>query len=394
MRMASNIRSIVASVALAASPIIAPFATAQYTSAPDPRFDPANSIKFDLRPDAPLAVASFDPAESIVSSRGGALVIDLHVLAKLRNTSSDYIRGVTLLLLAQESTPGGKLSVAAPSINVAPGESFPIRIDGRLMRPVQAGLGPLVRVTLDGVLFKNYEFYGPDRLNSRRQMLAWELQAERDRKYYKQVLQTQGVAGLQKEMLDSLDRQAKRPTLDVQLARGRSTSSAATMPDHVEHFAFLQIPDSPVRPQDGWAEIAKNEARAPQISVQNNSSKSVRYVEIAWLIKDTQGREYLAGSVPASEGELYLPPGRSARLAQETSLRFSRNGGQPVDIQSMMGFVSQVEFSDGNVWIPRNETLRSPALRQVMPPSYEERRLADLYRTKGPDALVRELNRF
>jgi hypothetical protein len=221
------------------------------------------------------------------------------------------------------------------------------------------------------------------------------MQADRDRNYFKQVLQGHGVAGLQREMLDSLDRQARRPHLDVQLARGRSTSSASDSPDHMAQFAFLQMPDSPVRPQEGYAQIASNEVRTPHIEVQNTSSKFVRYVEIAWLVKDFQGKEYLAGSVPASESGLYLPPGRSAKLLQETSLRFSRNGGQPVDIQNMTGFVNEVEYSDGTIWIPKRESLqRSDLLRRVMPPSPEEQHLSDMYRTEGVDALVRYLNRF
>ena len=321
-------------------------------------------------------------------------MIDLHISARLRNTGKDYIRGVTLLLMAQESTAGGRMSIAFPSINAAPGEVFPVSIDGRLMRPLQPGYGPLVRVNVDGVLFKNFEFYGPDHLNSRRQMVAWGLQADRDRKYLKQVLQTRGVAGLQQEMLESLDRQAKRPHLDVTLARGRSTALALDSPAHQAQFAFLQMPESPVKPQEGWAEIAGNEARKPSIEVHNNSSKLVRYVEIAWLVKDMKGREYLAGSIPASEGELYLPPGGSARLLQETSLRFSRNGGQPVDIQNMTGFVSEVEYSDGSVWIPKLESLRRSNLLRILPPSPEEQHLTDIYRKEGPDALVRELSKF
>jgi hypothetical protein len=391
--MSSSIQSAFLMAAFAAALGVVPGVVS--LKAQETRLDPS-SVKFDLRDDAPIRLESFDSSESRVTSRGGALIIDLHIMAKLRNTSSNYIRGVTLLLSAQESTSGSRMSIAKASLNVAPGDLFhDMSIDGRLMRPVQAGNGPLVRVIVDGVLFKNYEFYGPDRLNSRRQMIAWEMQADRDRNYFKQVLQGHGVAGLQREMLDSLDRQAKRPHLDVQLARGRSTTSASDSPDHLAQFAFLEMPDSPVRPQSGFAEIAGNEARKPRIEVQNTSSKLVRYVEIAWLVKDMQGREYLAGSVPASEGELYLPPGRKARLLQETSLRFSRNGGQPVDIQNMTGFVSVVEYSDGSIWIPKRESLqRSDLLRRVMPPSLEEQHIGDIYRNEGIDALVRYLNKF
>jgi hypothetical protein len=372
--------------------LIAALAAAPGMMAQEHRLD-ANSIQFDLHSDAPIRLESVDSSESRITSRAGAQVIDLHLSARLRNTGRDYIRGVTLLLLAQESTAGGKMSVATPCMNVAPGEIFPMRIDGRLMRPLQAGNGPLVRVNVDGVLFRNYEFYGPDKLNSRRQMVAWELEADRDRHYFKHALQTRGVAGLQQEMLDSLDRQANRPHLDVQLARGRSTTTSADSPDHQERFAFLEMPDSPVKPQEGWAEIAGNEARAPRIQVQNTSAKFVRYLEIAWLVRDSQGREFLAGSVPASEGELYLPPGRTAHLLQDISLRFSR-GGQPVDIRKMTGFVSEVEYSDGSLWIPKRENLQHENLLRILPPSPEEQRLSDLYRKDGVDALVRELNKF
>jgi len=373
--------------ALAAAPGVM-FLTAQ-----ERRLD-SNSIQFDLRDDAPIRLESMDSSESRVTARAGAQVIDLHISARLRNTGRDYIRGVTLLLLAQESTAGGKMSVAAPCMNVAPGDVFPMRIDGRLMRPLQSGGGALVRVNVDGVLFRNYEFYGPDKLSSRRQMVAWEMEADRDRRYFKHALQTRGAAGLQREMLQSLDRQANRPHLDVQLARGRSTTKSTDSPDHQEQFAFLAMPDSPVKWQDGWAEVAGNEARSPRIEVQNTSAKLVRYVEIAWLVKDAQGREYLAGSVPASEGELYLPPGRTARLLQDISLRFSHNGGQPVEIRKMTGFVSEVEYSDGSLWIPKRESLQHENLLRILPPSPEEQHLSDLYRKEGVDALIRELNKF
>lgn len=359
------------------------------------RLDPS-SIKFDLRDDAPVKLVSCDSGESRKSTHVGSLVIDLHITAKLRNTSGNTIRSVTLMLLAQESIPGGKMSSSAASANVAPGETFDMQINGRLMRPapMQATAGPLVRVSVDGILFNNYEFYGPDRLNSHRQMVAWAMQADRDRKYFKQVLQSRGKTGLRQEMLESLNRQLERPHLDVQLARGRSTTSIASSPDQMSRFtAFLQIPESPIKPTEGWAEIAGNEVRTPRIEIQNTSPKSIRYVEIAWLVSDLQGKQYLAGSVPASEGELYLPPGRTAKLIQDTSLRFSRNGGRPVDIKSMTGFVSEVEYADHNMWIPRREDLARDDLLRVMPPSPLEQRLTDLYRD-SLDAVIRELNKF
>jgi hypothetical protein len=102
----------------------------------------------------------------------------------------------------------------------------------------------------------------------------------------------------------------------------------------------------------------------------------------------------MAGSVPNAEPELFLPPGKKGRVLQDSALRFSKDGREPVPIAGMTGFVSQVEFSDGKVWIPDREALANAQLLDVVAASAEEQRLTDLYRKKGPKALVEELNRF
>jgi hypothetical protein len=58
----------------------------------------------------------------------------------------------------------------------------------------------------------------------------------------------------------------------------------------------------------------------------------------------------------------------------------------------MSGFVSQVQFADGKIWIPSRKDLGS--LLNILPPSPEEQRLTELYRTKGLQALVAELGKF
>jgi hypothetical protein len=60
----------------------------------------------------------------------------------------------------------------------------------------------------------------------------------------------------------------------------------------------------------------------------------------------------------------------------------------------MTGFVSQVEFADGKVWIPSREALKSSPLLRVLAPSPEEQRLADLYTKRGLAALVADLKRY
>jgi len=50
-------------------------------------------------------------------------------------------------------------------------------------------------------------------------MTTWELEAQRDRKYFKGVLEARGAEQLRQDVLASLARQAERPRLDVQMAR-------------------------------------------------------------------------------------------------------------------------------------------------------------------------------
>lgn len=361
--------------------------------AQDAALDSRNAVKINFPQDSPLNFVSATMGESRATARGAALLLDLHMSLELRNASSNRIHGVALRVVAQEVAPGGKASVAVPSLNIGPGESFPVRIDLQLMRPNQPAGGPLVEVDLDGVLFQDFSFFGPDRLNSRRLLTVWETEAQRDRQFFRRVLAQAGPEGLRREVLASLARQADQPQLDVRVIRRRSVSSAALNPGHTAQFAFLKFPEAPVQPVDGWAEIAGGEARSPRIQVRNLSGQTVKYVEMAWLVSDPSGRQYVAASLPASDPSLFLPPGKTAQLLQDTELRFSRRG-EPVAIQKMTGFVSQVEFADGHVWVPNRQSLQNNALLPVLPPSPEEERLTDLYRRKGLTALVEELKRL
>ncbi len=356
-----------------------------------PAADPKSSLRIDFPTDSPLALVSADLGDTLTAARGSAMLIDLRASLTLRNSGSRRVRGVTLLVATQEMAAGGKASVSVPSLNVGAGETFPVRINLRLLRPLVPA-GPLVVVTLDGVLFEDLSFYGPDRLKSRRAMTVWELEAQRDRSYFKSLLSARGREGLQRELLESLARQADRPRLDVQFARGGRATNVE--PERTVRFAFLNLPGAPVEPLEGAAQVAGNEARAPSIEVRNRSPRDVRYFEIGWIIRDAEGRDYLAGSVPASDPELRLAPGQRSRALQDATLRFLAAPGRPLAISAMTGFVSQVEFADGSFWIPARAALAGPRLSRVVAPSPEEQRLTDLYRRKGLAAVIEELNKF
>jgi hypothetical protein len=354
---------------------------------------PQSSIAINLPTDAPVTLVSSESGESRASARGGALLLDLHMSLKLRNNSPHRIHGLTMIVSAQEKAPLGKGSWAQ-WLDVGPGEVFPLLIDIRLLRPLQPQSGPMVQVGLDGILFNDFSFYGPDLLNSRRTMMVWETEAQRDRQQFKSILAKYGPEGLQRLALDSLNRQTLRPRLDVQVSRGgRSTSAAAGGGERQAQFAFLQFPDSPVQPLDGSVRIAGNEAKAPHIEVRNRSSKTIRYFEIGWIVKDSQGKEFWAASVPASGGDLNLKPGQTGRALQDTALRFSKGQGEPVAIEGTTGFVSQVEYTDGKIWVPDRTSLENAQLLSVMAPSPEEQRITDLYRKKGLRALVEDLKK-
>jgi len=356
--------------------------------------DPNSSIQFNLPPNSPVSMMSASYGDSRATVRGGALVLDLHISLTLRNQDPKRIRAITVLISAQDSAPGGRASYSVPTLDVRPGETFPLKIDVQLIRPVQSASGPLVQVSLDGVLFEGLQFFGPNKLNSRRTMTFWEMQNQRDRAYLKQVLSTKGAVALQQEMLASFNRQTERPGLDVQVNRGaRAVGAAAARPEHLTSFAFLNVPSAPVELIDGWADISGNEARDARIHLDNRSRRAVKYVEVGWIVKDSAGREFMAGSLPSAESDMYLPPGQRGEMLQDTTLKFSQGRNKPVAIASMTGFVSQVEFSDGGAWVPTREALGNSHLGKLLSPSPEEQRLTDLYKKKGLAALLQDLNR-
>ena len=89
-----------------------------------------------------------------------------------------------------------------------------------------------------------------------------------------------------------------------------------------------------------------------------------------------------------------LGPGQKSQVLEEATLKFSRRMGQPLAIEGLSGFVSQVEFADGDFWIPSRAALADPLLERVLAPSPEEQRLTGLYRRRGLVALVNELRKF
>lgn len=338
---------------------------------------PSGAFRLDLPEGAPLSLVSADWSQSQVAPRGGALQVDLRSTLVLKNSSPRRIRGVSVLVLAQEVAAGGKASVTVPALDVAPGEAFPLRVDVRLMRPA-GGAGALVEVKLDGVLFEDLTFYGPNKLNSRRTMTAWELEARRDRKTLLAALERGGAAAIRDEMVATLGRLAAMPRLDIQVARaGRATVQSGTP----VRFAALSMPEAPVQLTGAEVIASGQELRFPKVEMLNRSARAIRFVDVGWQARGRDGRQFVAGSLPAAiqlagMGKATLERGQAYRVTAATG---------PVEFAEVSGFVGLVEFEDGEIWVPS---------RPVSLVTGEQQRLAEMYRRKGIDAVLAELKRL
>jgi hypothetical protein len=267
---------------------------------------------------------------------------------------------------------------------VGPGDTFPVKVDVSLLRPFQQGSGPLVDVRLDGVLFDDLSFYGPNKLKSKRALTIWELEARRDRQHFRNVLERAGSDGLKLEMASAMQRQTDRQQVGLQMVRGGRVTNVDT--EKKLQFAFLRVPDSPVEPMAGNASVAGNEARAPWFDLRNRSNKAVNHIEMGWIVRDGSGRQFLAGAVSSDSK---LGPGQRTQFTQDTLVRFKKG----TEIGGMSGFVQHVEFGDETVWVPSREAMEQPGLRGIVAPSPEETRLLRLYASKGVDAVIEELKR-
>lgn len=302
--------------------------------------------------------------------------VEIHSTLQFRNASPRRLRGVSLLVMAQQVAPGGKASVTVPALDVGPGEQFPVRVDLALMRPLAAPNGEaLVEIGLDGVLFDDLSFYGPDRLKTRRMLIAWDLEARRDRRALLAALKSGGPESLRSRLIDILARSGHQ---QGELRAARSLP-ATNVPETQVELAFASQPGAPVELLNGVARLSGAEARSPKFDVVNRSGRTIKFVEVYWLLRGQSGELMPAGTLPA---ELALKPGERSTVARSGALRLS----QP--IAGMTGFLNAVEFDNGEMWIPPRAG-DGPMASAV---SGEERRLAELYRRKGLDAVLQQLS--
>ena len=357
-----------------------------------PQNDNARWLDVDFPRDSPVLPLSFSLGPTTVRPRGVSMALDLHASVLLRNTGNKPISGLTLRVEAQDLTPSGKGSVTVPSLDVKPGETFSVRIDMELLRPFNVAKSDraIVQVSLDCALFEDLSAYGPDKLNSRRALMVYELEARRDRRYLGRLLNDGRWAELREELNFGLQDFSPQQ-LGLELLRDPLTNGRREQPVNVGAVSF---PSAPVQPLSGAAHVAGNEVRAPQIEVKNTSQKMVRSIEMGWIVRDERGRDFVAASLPAV---MQLGPVQTGTMREQATLRFSRPTGQPMVIDGLTAFVNDVEFADGNLWIPSRadifQATSDPLLRRALAASPEQQRLADVYRRKGVGGLTEELKK-
>lgn len=354
--------------------------------------DPNRAVAVNIPADIPLAVVSTDFEDSEIRPRGGVLMIRLDGEVRLRNTGADRIRGITVAIASSETTLGGRAVVAAPSLNIAPGKTFPLKLNLRLLRPLPIPEGAVVQASIDGILYDNLAFVGPNRLDSERKMTVREIEARRDREHFRTVFDSRGRNGIVQAMQSSLRQQAERPTLSARLA-GRSGAALADAgkPRELE-LAMVGSADAPLLLDRGSALVAGVYSDAPAFRLINRTDRPLRSFELGWLIRDTDGTLYSAGSVPMKAAQpIAAGAAFSSRAGQQFAFRPTRPGSS---IAGMSVYVRHAQFSDGRIWIPSRSDLEAAALLGVIPVSAEEQRLTGIYRERGIDAIIAELREF
>ncbi len=356
--------------------------------------DADRRVSVEVPEGVPLTVTAADFGASEFEARGGALVIELAGWVRFRHEGGNAVRAVTLAVRAHEQRLGGRAAVSVPSLHAPRGEEFDVHLNLRMLRPLPAPPGPVVRIVADAVLLDTLASAGPDRLDSVRKMKAREMEARRDREYFLSRWQAGGRDQLASAMQASLRRQASRPRLDIQLSGTGPATAVAPDRSREVQFAFLQDTDAPLILERGSAIVSGTVSDTPRILLRNRSAVGISRFELGWLVIDSAGTAYSLGSAPVGKAAVVAP---GERLETGGGGRFEIRFGPDSSenpIAGMRAYVRSAHLEDGNVWIPSRMQLENLRLLGTIPVSAEEQRLSQLYREWGPDAVVDELRKL
>ena len=361
--------------------------------------DPAKAVNIEIASDVPLSLVSRDLSKTEIQVMGALMVVDLKCRLEVRNDSGRFLRGVVMGVVTAEHSPGGKASVAVPSLNIPPDGTTDLSVDLKLVRPFPPNSNHAVNLDIDGALFTNLTFRGPNQFDSRRKLVVWEKEAERDREHFKSLLASGGPEKLESAIRASVQRQQQRPRLQAeleqQLRKLITTAEPLARRERRIEVSRHDFSEAPLEIVSGSAIVEGARVISPEVTVKNRSPKPVRYFELGWLVSDGNGVRYNAGLVPVPKDGTQLAPGAETSTRSERSFVLnSGESGGGFSIGGMSGYVRNVEFEDGSVWIPTRRDLEGSSLDHAAPVSVEEQRLTQLYGRQGVEAVISELSQF
>ena len=161
-------------------------------------------------------------------------------------------------------------------------------------------------------------------------MTVWELEARRDRQYFRKVLEiARAGKALRAAMLESINDQADRMQMDARVAQaGRATTSRN---ERQIELAFIRSFDgSPIVADTGMVRIADNEARSPRTA----SAKSGRSADSGYRDRlDGEGQQWPRVCVRCGSGGCQSAAAFENHSGSGCHFRFTQPGGNPSAIR-------------------------------------------------------------
>ena len=345
----------------------------------------SSALRVDLPRDSPLLLQSVDvhgSHDNLLAADASAQFVEMH----LRNTSQREIVGVALDVAGRAG--GARATVTLPALRAAPGGDVTVRFqlaDGRTgtrNTPPE----PKLQIALDAVLFADLTSYGPDRLQSKRELLLAALEGRRERAQLSSLL----AKGRLPEVRQYLNFGLPPTPSPFQFSLLQTTLAAPT--SGRVPLTTLAIGNAPLKLLAVDAQLSSGQLAYPSLVVFNQSRSAIRSVWVNVAVRDEHGEERLLASIPISQPILPL---QTVRIGSAFAASLSRESGPPVVIRAAICYLRGIEWADGTVWIPSSEDMLNATtdaqLQIAMQDSSERQRLASLFRRAGIAGVQRDL---
>ncbi len=385
----------VAAVACAAVPPV--------TAAANEELDPAAFVRVSLPANSPLEMVRLEHGQSRVTRGPKILSMDLSLMLTVRNRAGKAVEGIALVLgygFGKAQTEG--LSAVA-GIRVEPGASYavPARMRAEVELPgvgTRGGSGQLptsARLGLDAVLFADGTTFGPDQMRSLGTMRINQAESARDRRFFQGLLHSGGLP-LLIPVLEKIA--ARQPGLPQFLAYatprivGGQSAERARATAQLADFRVVRFPGAPIEIVSARARVFDGGLVDPFLEIQNVSGGEITDFQVAWVLKDASGIEFLAATISGAGRSQSGAPVRAGEARAWTDRAVLATGPAPSGpILTGRVYLRAVQFASGQVWVPEWPLFEAAGLSRILSNSPETSRLLRVYRDRGSAALTAEL---